>query len=140
MPGITRVTRVKATPERVFEAITTAQGISKWWTRDVQLDSAVGGVGEFAFFERKVVTKVRIDALQPPRRVAWTTLESNAPGGWRGTTIMFDLRADGGETVISFAHRGFKEANEGFERVTSGWAYYLESLKQFLETGQGTPR
>jgi hypothetical protein len=42
--------------------------------------------------------------------------------------------------VVAFSHRGFAEANEGYAQVTTGWAHYLFSLRQYLETGQGTPQ
>lgn len=38
-----------------------------------------------------------------------------------------------------FAHQGFSPADEGYARVNTGWAYYLVSLQQYLETGQGAP-
>ena len=137
---IMHLTTIHASPERVYEALTTAEGIRAWWTRDTSLDSKVGGTGEFGFYERQVLTKVRLTALDPPRHVAWQTTSSNAPGGWEGTTITFDLQAEGDNTVVSFAHRGFKEANEGYARVTTGWGFFLASLQQYLETGTGTPR
>jgi Activator of Hsp90 ATPase homolog 1-like protein len=55
------------------------------------------------------------------------------------TTITFDLRAEGNHTILSFAHRGFEKGDEGYARVTTGWAYYLVSLQQYLETGTGGP-
>jgi hypothetical protein len=39
--------------------------------------------------------------------------------------------------VLSFAHRGFAQADEGYARVTTGWGYYLVSLQLYLETGKG---
>ncbi len=41
--------------------------------------------------------------------------------------------------VLSFAHRGFKQANEEYPLSTTGWGYYLVSLQQYLETGKGSP-
>ena len=94
------------------------------------LDAKIGGTGEFRFYAGKGVTSVRLDELEPPVRVGWKTISANAPGGWEGTTITFDLRAEGGDTVLSFAHRGFAQADEGYALVTTGWAYYLVSLQQ----------
>ena len=139
MPDITHGVTIRASPEQVYEALTTAEGIRSWWTRHTVIDPRVGGMGEFAFFKRAVVTRVKIDELVPPKRVAWTTISSDAPGGWNGTKITFDLRAQGVDTVVAFAHRGFTQADDGFAKVTGGWWYYLLSLKQYLETGKGKP-
>jgi hypothetical protein len=77
--------------------------------------------------------------LEPSSHVGWTTIASTAPGGWDGTTIGFDLRAEADATVLLFAHRGFAQANEGYARVTTGWGYFLVSLQQYLEEGAGAP-
>lgn len=71
--------------------------------------------------------------------MGWKTISANAPRGWDGTTITFDLRGEGGDTVLSFAHRGFEHADEGYVLVTTGWGYYLVSLQQYLQTGKGAP-
>jgi hypothetical protein len=83
---------------------------------------------------------VRVAELDPPRRVGWETVSSNAPGDWVGTTITFDLRAEGDDTILTLAHRGFAEPSDGFALVNTGWAYYLVSLQQYLETGEGAPQ
>ena len=140
MPDIMHLIRIHASPERVYQAPTTAEGIRNWWTRDAALDAKIGGTVEFRFYEGKGVTHVRVDELEASVRVGWKTVSANAPGGWDGTTITFDLRAEGSDTVLSFAHRGLRQADEGYALVNTGWAYYLVSLQQYLETGKGTPQ
>ncbi len=139
MPDIMHLIRIKAAPERVFAALAAADGIREWWTRDSELEPRLGGAGEFRFYGGKVVTRVRIDALDRPSRVAWTVTESTAPGGWETTTISFDLRPEGTGTAVLFAQRGFARADDAYALVSMGWAYYLVSLQQYLETGAGAP-
>ena len=50
MPDILHRLTIHAPPERVFEALTTAEGIRNWWTRDADLDARIGGAGEFCFY------------------------------------------------------------------------------------------
>ncbi len=139
MPDIMHLLQINASPKRVYEAITTVDGIRHWWTRDADLDSEIGGTGEFRFsYDGPVVTKVRIDALTLPFHVAWKTLSSFRPE-WAGTTLTFDLRAAGSGTALLFAHRGFAQADDIYALTTTGWGYYLVSLQQYLETGQGAP-
>jgi uncharacterized protein YndB with AHSA1/START domain len=131
--------KIRVSPERVYQALTTAEGIRNWWTRDADLDAKIGGTGEFRFYyESRRVTRVRVDEIKPPVRVAWKTISSFRPE-WEDTTITFDLRAEGSDTVLFFAHRGFKQADEAYALTTTGWAYYLVSLQQYLETGKGAP-
>lgn len=139
MPDIMHLIRIQANPTRVYEALTTAEGIRHWWTRDADLVPRIGGTGEFRFsYDGTVVTQVRVAELTPPAHVGWKTLSSFRPE-WEGTTITFDLRAEGSNTVLSFAHRGFAQADEIYAMTTTGWGYYLVSLQQYLETGQGAP-
>lgn len=135
MPDIMHLIKIRVSPERIYQALTTAEGIRNWWTRDADLDSQIGGTGEFRFsYKGTVVTKVRVEELKPPTRVVWKTISSFRPE-WSGTTITFDLRSEGNDTILSFAHRGFEEADEIYALTTTGWGYYLVSLQQYLETG-----
>jgi uncharacterized protein YndB with AHSA1/START domain len=138
MPDIMHLLKIEAMPEQVYEALTTADGIRNWWTRDAELDSKIDGTGEFRFHQCENVIKVRVDELKSPVHVGWKTVSCFNPQ-WDGTTIAFDLRKEGEHTVLSFAHRGFEEADEVYARTTTGWGYFLVSLQQYLETGSGGP-
>jgi len=140
MPDIMHLLKINASPEQVYEALTTSEGIRNWWTRDADLDSMVGGTGEFRFgsYGGNQVTKVKVTELVAPTRVAWKTTSSFRPE-WVGTTITFDLRADGAGTIVSLAHRGFPQADDVYAMCTTGWGYYLVSLQQYLQAGAGAP-
>lgn len=139
MADIMHLVRIAAPPERVYEALTTTEGIRNWWTRDADLDSAIDGTGMFRFHDGASVTTVTIKELEPPLHVTWSCVSSFRPE-WVGTTIHFDLRAEKGGTAVSFAHRGFAQADEHYAQTTTGWGVYLHSLQQYLETGKGNPR
>jgi uncharacterized protein YndB with AHSA1/START domain len=138
MPDITQLARIHASPDRVYRALTTADGIRNWWTRDAIFESKVGGTAEFGFFNHRIVTRMRIDELTPPVRVGWRALWPAAPG-WEGTTVTFDLREEDGATLLSLTHRGFEQEDESYGRTAKGWAHYLLSLHRYLEAGEGTP-
>src|SRR5215472_885533 len=63
MANIKHVAKIHSSPERIYRALTTAEDIRGWWTRDAVLDSRVGGTGEFGFFDRQVVARVIVDEL-----------------------------------------------------------------------------
>jgi len=140
MPDIMHLVRIKALPERVYAALTTAEGIRNWWTREADLEDVVGGTGEFRFTYNgdQLATRVEVTELVPLKRVSWKTAASFRPE-WAGTTIEFNLREDAGETVVLFAHRGFPQADDNYAVCTTGWGYYLVSLQQYIETGRGAP-
>lgn len=140
MPDILHMLTIHASAERVYEALTSAEGIRNWWTRDADLGSEVGEEGEFRFgaYGEGRSTKVGITELAPFSRVGWKTLHSFRPE-WVGTTITFDLRRDEDATVVLFAQRGFVRSDETYALCTTGWGYYLVSLQQYLEKGRGAP-
>ncbi len=138
MPDIMHLVKIHASPDLVYQAITTVEGVRNWWTRDTALDSKIGGTGEFGFNEHRFVIKVRVDALTPHTHIGWKMISSGQPA-FEGTTIAFDLRVNGGDTMLAFAHRDFLRADDGFAAATTRWGYYLVSLKRCLEGGKGTP-
>jgi uncharacterized protein YndB with AHSA1/START domain len=137
VPDIQHSLTIAAPPERVWPALTTLDGVAGWWSighTELEGDPGVLG-GEFRFQSRAVVIRMRVEALDPLRHVRWRPVEANAPGGWVGTTITFDLTADTAGTRLDFVHQGFAENNEGYRLVTGGWAQYLDNLKRLVETG-----
>jgi hypothetical protein len=131
-----RVGTETPTPEKVYEALTTVEGLAGWWTDDVGGSGEVGGVLEFRFppvggFDMAVLE------LRPNERVAWRVV--GGPEEWLGTTVEFDLRQDGDYTIVLFAHRGWREPVEFMHHCSTKWASFLLSLKSFVENGKGAP-
>ncbi|MGA9016204.1 MAG: SRPBCC domain-containing protein [Acetobacteraceae bacterium] len=135
MHDIMHLIKIHASSERLYQAITTTEGVRQWWTRDASIEPKVGGVGEFGFFGRRFVAKVVVEELTPVSRVRWKV--SNA--AWPGSDIEFNLRAEGNDATLVFAHHGFPRADEGYASATTRWGLYLLSLKRYLETGKGMP-
>jgi hypothetical protein len=136
MPDILHKVGIKSSSlDDVYNALTTVDGLSRWWTTDTKGESTVGGVIQFRFgsggFDMKVL------ALQPDTRVLWQVVDG--PEEWRGTTISFDLKQDGDWTIILFKHAGWKEPVEFMHHCSTKWAVFLLSLKSLLETGKGRP-
>jgi uncharacterized protein YndB with AHSA1/START domain len=127
--------KIHASSDRVYQAITTADGIRQWWTRDAAIEPKVGATGEFGFNGRRFIAKVTVDELNPTTRVRWKVSNS----AWQGNDIEFNLKANGNDTTIIFSHRGFPHADEGYAIATTNWGFYLLSLKRYLETGKGAP-
>ena len=138
MPEIMHLIKIHATQERVYQALSTPEGIRHWWTRDALLDPRVGEVGEFGFYEHRMVIKVNVAELAPPGHLVWDRVSSTG-GGFDGTTISFDLNSEKDITSLLFAHRGFKSGSNNIASATTRWGFYLLSLKRYLESGKGSP-
>jgi uncharacterized protein YndB with AHSA1/START domain len=135
MQDIMHLIKIHASAERVYEAITTADGIRHWWTRDAAIEPSVGAPGEFGFYGKRFVAKVTVEELNPVTHVRWKVTNS----AWPGHDIHFDLKPDGNDTTLLFAHRGFPRADATLASATTRWGFYLLSLKRYLQSGNGTP-
>jgi len=66
MHDIMHLIKIHASSERVYQAITTADGIRQWWTRDAAIEAKVGAAGEFGFYGKRFVAKVTVEELSGP--------------------------------------------------------------------------
>ena len=125
-----------ATPDKVYDALTTRDGLAAWWTTDTTGDSAVDGTIKFRFgdaggFDMKVLDQ------RPNERVAWEV--TDGPEEWIGTRVRFDLKEEDDYTIVLFAHEGWREPVEFMSHCSTKWATFLMSMKQLVETGTGAP-
>ena len=138
MPDIRHRVAVSAPLESVYEAVSTTKGVSEWWTRDgVHGESSEGSRLGFFFGEPEPAAVMEVTRLRPDGQVSWSCVEGAAD--WVGTTITFDFSHQGDETVVLFTHAGWREPNEFMAHCSARWAYFLLSLKSYLEQGKGTP-
>jgi len=124
-----------ASPDQVYDAITTIDGLAGWWTEETSGGTGVDDVIEFRFIPGGFDMKVT--ALEPGKTVRWDVVEG--PDEWLGTSIEWDLRQDGDYTIVLFKHEGWRDRAEFMHHCSTKWASYLLSLKQLVETGTGAP-
>jgi len=134
MPDILHRVGTKASPEAVYRALTTVEGLAAWWTTDTSGDA--DGVLAFRFgdvggFDMKVLD------LQPNKRVLWEV--TDGPEEWIGTTVSFDISQEDEWTIVMFAHSGWREPVDFMYHCSTKWATFLMSMKSYAETGSGQP-
>lgn len=128
MPDILHRVGIAAEPLRVFEALTTTEGIRAWWFSETHGDASEGAAFEFR--------GNRFDVLHAkPSLVKWRY--SGPIQDWVGTEIVFRLEWRDGQTVVLFSHEGWREPNEIMHHCSTKWAMYLLSLKDLVEKGDG---
>jgi uncharacterized protein YndB with AHSA1/START domain len=131
--------RMQATPEALFEALTTASGLSSWWTTTVG-SGDVGGELQFSFDPPEPCV-MRVDRANRPATVEWTVTSCDFLPDWVGTRPAFTITpVEGGGTELRFRHYGLNQELECIDMCTRGWDFFLESLRQYVEVGRGTPR
>lgn len=137
MKTIIHVVHIHASPLQVYEALTSAEGLSKWWTTQVAVEPYVGGVIQFTFhgdFHPQMQQRV----LEPHRLVRWICIGGHA--NWQDNTFVFTLEDRKGETLLKFVQEYAQElSDETYGTYNFNWGYYLNSLKVLCETGTGMP-
>jgi len=129
---------IKASAERVFEALTDPEQRTQWWgsegrfqTTDVESDLRVGGRWKMSGigFGRPFTITGEYRAIERPRLLAFSWLPS-----WQvdasETLVRFDLSEANGMTTVRVTHSGLTP--EGVE-AHKGWAQILDWLRQFAE-------
>jgi len=130
-----RIATRTTTPDGVYQALTTIDGLAAWWTTDTTGKTDLGDVIDFRFENGGFSMKV-LD-LVPGELVGWEVVDG--PEEWIGTTINWNLKQNGDYTVILFEHLGWKEPVEFMYHCSTKWATFLLSLKDLVETGTGAP-
>jgi uncharacterized protein YndB with AHSA1/START domain len=136
VPDILHRIGTTTTPDAVYAALTTLEGLADWWTIDTTGDAAPGGTLEFRFGDAGGFDMKVLDQL-PNTRVAWQVIDG--PQEWIGTHVTFDLTQEDGYTIVLFKHEGWREQVEFMAHCSTKWATFLMSLKQLVETGAGDP-
>lgn len=141
MPSIHFRTTVDGSPDDVYRALATQDGLAGNWTDQLEVPEEPGGTARFGFGpDWEMTLEVRVDALDPGRRVEWTP--TGGFPGWIGTTIAWDLEPAGdGGTVVHFTHRGWPDEAADGEMATCGytWAMIIERLRAQVASGERAP-
>ena len=131
---------IKSSPNDVYKALTTREGLAAWWTNNTHGESKVGGVVKFRFSARGSEIggfDMKVIELEPAKRVLWQVVDG--PEEWIGTKISFDLKQAGDHAIVLFKHQDWKEPVEFMHHCSTKWATYLMSLKSLVETRKGSP-
>ncbi|WP_246269285.1 SRPBCC family protein [Chitinophaga oryzae] len=124
---------IKASPEDVYKALSTQEGLAGWWTPDTVAKPETGSVARFTFDD--YFKEMKVLALEPSKQVKWEVLK--AVDEWIGTTITFDLEPHKNGTALFFHHDGWKDYTPMYAGCTYDWAMFLRSLRRLCETGKG---
>jgi len=127
---------IKASAESIYQALTTNEGLARWWTNDVTGAGDIGSVIQFRF--NGGGPDFEVTNLVKNKTVQWKH-SGSMPNEWIGSEIGFQLYENDDQTIVRFTHYNWKEATDFMAHCSTKWAVFLLSLKEALETGQGKP-
>ena len=137
MAKISHKITVQAAPDRVFQVLSTAEGLKGWYTP--QLEGRVGEGKEVVLkFTGQEPFRWRLTESTPNSRVRWECVEG--PGTAAGTTVTFRLVDKGdGRTSVELDHDGWPESHPAFTTCNTFWGILMGHLKDYAETAKATP-
>ena len=137
MPDMHHEVWINTPPEKVYEAITTAEGLRGWWTDDLEADPRVGSTAEFGFNNRSTLFRMRIVELTPGKRVVWECLGD--PDEWKGTRLSWEVSEKEGNTILNFVHANWSSTAGYFALCNSTWGELMHRMKAYLEGKEPGP-
>ncbi|WP_127505468.1 SRPBCC family protein [Actinoplanes solisilvae] len=135
---IERTVELAQAPERVWAALTTAEGLGTWFGNRAEVDLRIGGQAKLCWESGDTAT-LTIERLEPPRVFAYTWPIYGLPDGDpRRTYVEFTLEANGGGTTLTVVESGFSQLpdddhKKAFSGNTEGWKNELGELVAYLD-------
>lgn len=129
--------RIHASPETVYNALSTQDGLRLWWSEDMIFEARVGGSVEFRHGDDGRRLHARVVALEPNRQVTWECLGEHEE--WKGTKIIWRLETQGNETEFYLTHADWVSADGWFGKCNAIWGVLLYRLKDYAEGGRPGP-
>ena len=135
---IERTVELAAPPEKVWAALTTAEGLAAWFGDEAAIDPRPGGSAWMKWNEGHTA-QMRVERVEEPRVFGFTWhifgLPDDDP---RRTYVEFTLEPAGGGTRLTVVESGFAQLSaeafhEAFDGNTRGWASELAELGAYLD-------
>jgi uncharacterized protein YndB with AHSA1/START domain len=132
------VTYIKTTPERLWEALTSAEFTARYWLgARAEADWRVGGAWKLVFPDGRLADSGEITAFEPLSHLAIRWRNEWSPElhaeGW--SLCAMALEAEGEVVKLTVTHSSEQEDSRLIAAVSGGWPKILSNLKSLLETG-----
>jgi uncharacterized protein YndB with AHSA1/START domain len=136
---IERTLHLPHPPERVWAALTTAEGLGTWFGNRAEIDLRVGGQAKL-IWDSGDTAVLTIERLEPPRvfGYAWPVhgLPDDDP---RRTHVEFTLEPTSSGTTLTMVESGFAQLPDAgnhevaYSGNTEGWTHELGELVAYLD-------
>jgi len=134
MVPIKLLMHINSTKEKVFKALTESNELSEWYTTVVNGKFELNEIISFEFVNFAKF-KFKVIAIIQNESVYLEIVESEF--GNVGHIMKYDLDENDGKTRVRYTYEGFNEMDDSYANMNYSSAKYLESLRQYCQTGKG---
>ena len=134
---IERTVEVAAPPDKVWAALTTAEGLAAWFGDEASIDLRPGGAG-WMRWAGGATAEMRVERVEEPVVFGFTWQIHGLPAGDpRRTYVEFTLEPAGAGTRLTVVETGFAqlpddEYRTAYDGHTEGWVRELGELVSYL--------
>jgi uncharacterized protein YndB with AHSA1/START domain len=139
-PKFVYVSYIATTPEKLWEALTSAEFTTQYWGgRRIASDWKVGGRVTISDDEGNQDVEGEVLVADAPRELSysWKSLTDPAFTAEGFTRVTFRIEPMGPALKLTVIHEGFAPGSKLFDAINQGWPAILSSLKSLMETGRG---
>jgi uncharacterized protein YndB with AHSA1/START domain/DNA-binding transcriptional ArsR family regulator len=140
-PDYVYVTYIESSPERVWQALTSADLTAQYWGHSNVSDWQPGSGWEHRRVDGSGIADVvgTIIESTPPKRLALTfdAPGEEAPGG--PTVVTFDIEPYHEIVRLTVTHENLA-SQDALDAISVGWPAVFANLKSLLETGHVLPQ
>jgi len=137
---------ILATPTDIWQALSTAQGLARWFPLIAEGGGAPGSELLLSWGEG-IDWRTHITAWEEHRHLQWSDppkKDSASPGEALPVAVDWYIESiTGGRCVVRLVHSGFSadaDWNDQYTANKEGWTYFLFNLRFYLEQHAGLPR
>ena len=111
---IEREIYIEASPEVVFEVVSSPNHVERWWPDEAHYEAVPGSSGEIVFGDRDAggaVASLTIIDVQPPRSFSFRWTHPSGESAVEGNSLLvtFELTPSGAGTLLKMTESGFRE-------------------------------
>jgi uncharacterized protein YndB with AHSA1/START domain len=134
--GLTKDIQINAPATRVFQALSTAEGLGKWWSYYTTGPSCDNGEVLMKWPASGHHARVRLAEAKAPTFVEWSVIEHRPFNESDGTAIRFSLEeAEPEKTKVILRHIGMTPELGCYQVWSDVWSYLMGQIKKLVEQG-----
>ena len=136
---IERTVQLAHPPERVWAALTTAEGLAAWFGDEAAIELRPGGTAWMRWANEGFTAHMRVERVEEPRVFGFTWGIYGLPeGDPRRTYVEFTLESAAEGTRLTVIESGFAQLPEdayhkAYDANTEGWGKELGDLAAHLD-------
>ena len=149
--SIERSFHIDASPEVVFEVVSSPSHLQQWWPDQAHYEVVPGSTGDIVFGQHgndAAVVAFTVVEVRPPRTFSfrWTHPADEPAVAGNSLFVTFDLTPLGSGTLLKMTESGFREMGwdvalleQQYNDHVTGWDYYVPRLAAYVESLEVRP-